>query len=144
MVINNDEYSMSHPLKDFRSSVLIPPWLKLVSPCSYCFTVLHCKIVMSLDQGVLLLQAFVMEHLTLCLHETGFVWNWYEIGMGKPCFYTGPGRSAPNRFSYPVSNGFTVESYPVGNYAVPGWYRALVNPTQFSLTRATSIRSKWN
>ena len=30
----------------------------------------------------------------LYLHETGFVWNQFEIDTDKPCVYTRPGRSA--------------------------------------------------
>ena len=37
------------------------------------------------------------------------VWRWYEIATDKPCIYAGPGRSALDRFSYSVRNGFTCE-----------------------------------
>ena len=82
------------------------------------------------------------ECLMQRLHETGFVWNRYEIGTDKPCVYTGLGRSALDRFSYPVPNGFTCESDPVWNCTVPGWYRDRVNPTQFkrTLTRLDPIQ----
>ena len=36
------------------------------------------------------------QTLRLCLHETVSVWNRYEIGTDRPCFYTGPGRSTPD------------------------------------------------
>ena len=74
------------------------------------------------------------EYLPPCyglrLHETGSVWNRYDIGTNKPCVYTEPSRSTLGRFSYPVPNGFNCESDPVSNFSVPGWYRARVNPTQ--------------
>ena len=38
------------------------------------------------------------------LHQTGSVWNLYEIGTDKPCVYTGPGKSTPDRFSYLLTN----------------------------------------
>ena len=71
---------------------------------------------------------------------TKAAWNRYEIGMDKSCVYTGPGRSAPNWFSYLVPKGFTCESDQVRNFTVnftvPGWCCDRVNPTQFRLTRA--------
>ena len=51
--------------------------------------------------------------LRLRLHETRSVWNRYKIGTDKPYVYTGPGRYATDRFTYPVPNGFTCESDPV-------------------------------
>ena len=51
----------------------------------------------------------------------------------KTCVYTGPDRSALNRFFYPVPNEFTCENDPVRNCAVP---------TQHNSNE--SGRSKWN
>ena len=70
----------------------------------------------------------------LRLHRTGSVWDRYQTGTHKSCIYTGPGRSALDRFSYPVPNGFTCESDLVWNCNVPGWHHARVNPTQFRRT----------
>ena len=70
----------------------------------------------------------------LRLHRTGSVWDRCQIGTHKSCIYTGPGRSALDRFSYPVPNGFTCESDLVWNCNVPGWHHARVNPTQFRRT----------
>ena len=43
-------------------------------------------------------------------------------GYFKPCSYTKPGRSALDRFSYLVPNGFTYEGGPVWNCTVPGCF----------------------
>ena len=48
----------------------------------------------------------------LHLYETRSTWNRYKIGTNKHCEYTGPGRPAIDRFSYPVTNGFNWESDP--------------------------------
>ena len=61
-------------------------------------------------------------------------WIQLQIGTDTPCVYTGPGRSALNQFSFPLQN----ESDPVWNFTVLEWYRASVNPTQFSLICACS------
>ena len=54
------------------------------------------------------------------IHETGSVRNRFEIGMDKPYIYMRPGRMAPDRFSYPLPNGFTYKSDPVWNFTFPG------------------------
>ena len=51
----------------------------------------------------------LLYNLRLHLHEIGSVWKRYEIGTDKHRVYTIPGKSAPNRFSYPVPNGLTYE-----------------------------------
>ena len=48
----------------------------------------------------------------LRLHETGSVWNQYEIGTDKLCVYMGPDRSALDRFFSPLPNWLTCESDP--------------------------------
>ena len=53
---------------------------------------------------------FLLKHFRLRSHETGSIWNRYEIGTDKPCVYTGPGGSILDRFSCPVPNGLTFES----------------------------------
>ena len=60
------------------------------------------------------------------LHEIGSVWHRCEIGAGKPCVYTVPGRSALARFSNEIPNWFTCESDPVWNCTVPGSESRLV------------------
>ena len=57
---------------------------------------------------------------------------------------TGPGRSTLDQFSYPVPNGFTFESDPVWNCAVPGLHRDRANSTRFRRTEPEWIRSKWS
>ena len=76
------------------------------------------------------------DPIRLRLCETGSVCNRYEIDRDKPCIYTGSGRSALDRFFYPVPNGFTCQSDPVWNCTIPGWYRDRVHPIQFRRTRA--------
>ena len=82
----------------------------------------------------------IRRSLRLHLHETGSVWDRYEVDTGKPCVYTIPGRSAHDWYSYPISNGFTCESDPV-YYTVPGWY---CTSTQLREPLLVWIRSKWN
>ena len=54
----------------------------------------------------------VAQNWRLLLDETVSIWNQYEIGTEKPCVYTGPDRSALNRFFYPVPNEFICENDP--------------------------------
>ena len=53
------------------------------------------------------------------LHGTESVWNRYEIGMDKPCVYTGPGGSGRDRIRYLVPIRSTYEGDPVWNRTVP-------------------------
>ena len=53
------------------------------------------------------------------LHGTGSVWNRYEIGVDKPCVYTGPGGSGTDRICYLVPSGSTYEGDPIWNRTVP-------------------------
>ena len=53
------------------------------------------------------------------LHRTGSIWNWYKLGMDKPCVYTGPGGSGTDRICYLVPNGSTYEGDPMCNLTVP-------------------------
>ena len=53
------------------------------------------------------------------LHETGSVWNRYEIGTDKPCIYREPGESSTNQLCYLVPNGSTYEGDPIWNRIVP-------------------------
>ena len=64
----------------------------------------------------------VDSFLRLPLHEAGSVWNCHEIGTDKPCtcVYTEPGRSTPDRFSYPVPNGSLTKMIQFGT-AGDGW-----------------------
>ena len=39
-----------------------------------------------------------------------------KLVRDKPCVYTGPGRSALDRFPYPLSDGFTCESDTAWNW----------------------------
>ena len=66
--------------------------------------------------------------------------------MDKSCVYTGLDKSASDRFSYLVQNGFTCKGDPVWNCTVPRWYRACSNATQFMQTRARldPIQMDWN
>ena len=43
--------------------------------------------------------------------------------------HTGPDRSTPDLFSYPVPNRFTCESDPGWNCTIPVWYGTRANPT---------------
>ena len=78
--------------------------------------------------------------LRLRLHKIRSIWNWYEIGADENF------RSALERFSYLVGNGFTYQSDPVGNPTVPEWYCTRVNPTVFrgTSTRVDSIQTELN
>ena len=76
------------------------------------------------------------------LHQTGSVWNPDKIGTDNHCVSTGPGRSVPEWFSYPVPNGSLVKGIRVWNCAIPRWY--LVNPIKFRWTKPEWTRSKWN
>ena len=76
--------------------------------------------------------------------ETGYDWNQYKIGTDKHCIYTGACRSALDRFSYPVPNGFICENGPAWNCAFPEWYRDRANPVQFSQAEEEWIESNWN
>ena len=53
------------------------------------------------------------------LHGTRSVWNWYEIGVDKPCVHMGPGGSGMDQICYLVPNGSTYEGDPIWNHTVP-------------------------
>ena len=48
---------------------------------------------------------------------TGSIWNWYEIGIDKPCVYTGG--SGIDRYCCLVPNASTYEDDPMWNRTVP-------------------------
>ena len=61
------------------------------------------------------------------LHETGSVWNRYEIGTDKPCVYTGTDGSGTDWICCVVPNGSTYEGDPVWNRTIPVSNRSRVN-----------------
>ena len=61
-----------------------------------------------------------LRTLRQCSHRTGSIWNWYEIGTGKPCVYMGSGGiSGVDRICYLVPNGSIYEVDPMWNCIVP-------------------------
>ena len=87
---------------------------------------------------------FQKHRLRPRLNETRYVWNLYETGADKPCFYTGPGRSAPDRLSYPVPGDFrswespqTLPALFIGLFEYVERFRNL----KFAVIRITNIQS---
>ena len=61
------------------------------------------------------------------LHETGSIWNWYEIGMDKPSVYTVSDGSSMNWICHLVPNGSTYKGDPILNCTIPVSNQSYVN-----------------